>query len=72
MSGGDVWMTLDMHPADDHWSNDWSVTIYAEDISKVQWKTAETFDCTALIVGPYIFTLFMMFHFNVRDDNDDV
>jgi len=24
------------------------------------------------IVGPYIFTLYMMFHLNVQDNNDDV
>ena len=24
------------------------------------------------IVGPYIFILYIMFHLNIRDDNDDV
>ena len=24
------------------------------------------------IVGPYVFILYMMFHLNVEDDNDDV
>jgi len=42
------------------------VTIWAEDISLIQWQTTETFDFyllfTVLFVGPYIFTLYMMFH----------
>ena len=74
MSWGDVWMMVGQalivirvyEKTTDAWRFRWR--------TQVLWQTAETFDNILLlqVVGPYIFILYMMFHLNIHDDNDDV